>query len=541
MPLDRKLPTKRVQKDSVPYKGPTVPQVAPNSGVQETPEPEIDIKRATTRATAPPRMIQFPVNMAQTPQEAPQEPTADAASPELEGLPVSLRKIEFDQPDTPAAPMQSDQQTALEPAAQSEDTGAVAPKPIRLNPSLVSTERPVANKPKVEHGIAVRQPLSRLTPQPSVPVTQQPSVPQKPFPERSRVDHGIGVPQSAPKPKVEHGIVAHQVKVEHKVVAPQPPEKPQVEHGIAARQPLSNLQQQQPKKIQFNTPSSHLSQQGKKPSLGLPSSIPPATKPFAMQTLAPQQATPTEPTAIPPIPDGYQSKKPSVKEGPPFWQDIPGLFGYPFRDHGVFALIISSVFFSVVFLLLRFSLFFGLLMSIALMGYIFAFLVKVTKKTIKGDPHTPDWPDFGGFFNYALQWFTLIFVPIIGPIILYGYICSRVHMAGSPWVVLFLVLLGLFYIPMAILVFAVYESLTDALNPIFVMGSISKVFTSYILVVASFYVLYLISYLVQILAGAFPLAFIFQSFISFYFLMVIFRMLGLFYLNCQKRLGWFNE
>jgi hypothetical protein len=92
---------------------------------------------------------------------------------------------------------------------------------------------------------------------------------------------------------------------------------------------------------------------------------------------------------------------------------------------------------------------------------------------------------------------------------------------------------------MTIIVFAACDSVSSALNPLVVFLSIQKTLLSYIALVFFFYLLMLVGLALWIGAIYFTGSSIIGLCIGFYFLMVAFHTLGIFYLQCQLRLGWF--
>ena len=251
--------------------------------------------------------------------------------------------------------------------------------------------------------------------------------------------------------------------------------------------------------------------------------------------------------------DAVQRRREMVIVGRPFWEDLPGLFAYPVTGGGWIKIALSSCFFALIFLILKnmanFGLggaLLGLILSTGFLGYILNFLLSVTRRTTThpDDKDPPGWPDFRGFLDQASNFariFTISIVPILAPVVAYAVASWSVSWSPNPFVMGLVLLPGFFYMPMALLVFAVSDNTFDALNPLLVFGSIFRCGGPYLIAVPFVFLILVLFVLAVIVSGYFPFSSILFYCFGFYFSMVVFRLLGLLYLQCQVRLGWFED
>lgn len=266
----------------------------------------------------------------------------------------------------------------------------------------------------------------------------------------------------------------------------------------------------------------------------------------------PIERTPTSLKDIytPAMPGEVYKSKIVPQESPPFWKDIPGIILYPFRKGGIVVLVMSAVFFSILFAIIKGAMIFGfggflltLVLSIGFAGYIWAFFLNITRATIKGNDAPPTWPGFTTLMEHGTEFgkiLAIILAPIGIPFGLYWFICKNGIVEPGFFLLALFLFPGLFYVPMAILIYCVSDNVSDALNPIFVVASILRVALSYCGMAIFFYALCFLDLLAEKATAGMPLATIIYYIVSFYFSMVLFRLLGVFYLSCQARLGWYS-
>jgi hypothetical protein len=219
-----------------------------------------------------------------------------------------------------------------------------------------------------------------------------------------------------------------------------------------------------------------------------------------------------------------------------FLARVPRAFLFPFRGDGLIALIAGTVFFAAVGLLGVFS----ILLSIAVAGYLAAFMQKIIATSAQGDDVLPSWPDFSEVWaDIVLPLLQVLgtFLICFGPV----YFCRPFLPPEWKWLAALFFLFGCSYFPMALLAVSMKGTL-EAINPVFVVGSILRIPSDYLMAcgvmalavgahTASESLLQFLPYLVASLVG---------NFLSLYFLIVEMAILGLLFRVNRERLGWFE-
>jgi hypothetical protein len=243
-----------------------------------------------------------------------------------------------------------------------------------------------------------------------------------------------------------------------------------------------------------------------------------------------------------------------------FFAAVPQAFKYPFIGDGLMLLFGGTFFFGFLDLanyISRHALKYGLramMMRVAIFtfifgtGYLFAYLKKIIAATSDGDPHMPDWPEFS-------EWQADIVAPMFQFVVisLLGFGPALVFQIWGDWAEwdhlwLFVVptaLLGCIYFPMAFLGVAMFDTLTAALTPAFVVGSILRVRREYSLAVIIFTGIIGVRRVSEVLFGVLMhipfVPSLLADLIAIYLLMVEARILGLLYLSKRMTLGWFKK
>ena len=208
---------------------------------------------------------------------------------------------------------------------------------------------------------------------------------------------------------------------------------------------------------------------------------------------------------------------------------------YPFRGNGVIILICGTIFFGLLDLVPSF--FFAIILWIISWGYLFAFMQRIVVTSAAGEEDPPEFPEVSDIVSDIvmpfLQLVVTLFISCIVPLIIW------VKLGAFPGQ--FAMLLSMIYFPMALLGVAMSDSF-GALNPVFVLSSVMKVFKQYLVTCFVFGgLIFFYGFVQGVLAEMdiplIPLFFIFW-FVFLVFLMIGMRILGmLYYLNKQK-LGW---
>jgi len=223
-----------------------------------------------------------------------------------------------------------------------------------------------------------------------------------------------------------------------------------------------------------------------------------------------------------------------------FFQKFPGVFIYPFKGDGTFALIAGGVFFYLLDLLARWS-FLGIIVSAFVGGYYCAFMLGIIRSSVCEEDELPDWPSF-------TDWQEDIFRPlvhVIGTVIfcalpagLYYFIQihDKEHFDNVFW---FLAGIGVLYFPMGLLAVAVYDSLAG-LNPLIVFIAIAKTPVQYLLALLGLAVAVALSMWIAAMATEYlPIGSgLIITMTSLYFTAVEMRILGVLYNSNSEKLQW---
>lgn len=251
--------------------------------------------------------------------------------------------------------------------------------------------------------------------------------------------------------------------------------------------------------------------------------------------------------------------KPSLEQVH-FFAAVPQAFAYPFVGDGLMLLFGGTFFFGFLDLanyISRHAFKYGLramMMRVTIFtfifgtGYLFAYLKKIIAATSNGDPHMPDWPEFSEWHaDIVAPMFQFVVVAFLsfGPALVFQ-IWGEFGDWDYPWVfVVPAALLGCIYFPMAFLGVSMFDTLSAALKPAFVVGSILRVPREYSLAAVVFIGIIGIRWLSELVLGVLmkiPLVpALLSDLIMIYLLMIEARILGLLYLSKRRTLGWFKR
>lgn len=235
-----------------------------------------------------------------------------------------------------------------------------------------------------------------------------------------------------------------------------------------------------------------------------------------------------------------------------FFKRLPGAFIYPFRGSGLLVLIVSTLLFAgLEYMGSGFSLF----LTIAAIGYLFAYMQNIIHATANQEEEMPELPGFDDVFGSCFRLLGAV-VMSFGPAIalaLYAFFqeASSAAIAMIPALVW-----GCLYFPMALLAVAMKDSVAAA-NPLVVVPTIFKVPLEYLITVIVMGVVFgfrmLGGMVITVMAGGTYStrsmnvllitlgARAFWSFVTVYLLSVNMRILGLLYLTKKDRFGWFSR
>ena len=229
--------------------------------------------------------------------------------------------------------------------------------------------------------------------------------------------------------------------------------------------------------------------------------------------------------------------------GKTFGGEMLAAWAYPFRRDGLMIIIAGAIFYALAGYGQRMLLGIGFLIYVLTTGYWMAYAQQVVQTSAQGDDEPPTWPDFSNFIDDIL----LPFIQAAGLFVLYllpallAWIFLDKDQLATYLIAGGLLLVGLFMMPMAWLAISMHESIFG-LSPHFVLPSILRIPSHYMLIFVELVVLVAINVGLEFLLQLVPIPFVggfVSSFLSVYFMMVICRLLGSLYFINRQRLAWF--
>jgi hypothetical protein len=169
-------------------------------------------------------------------------------------------------------------------------------------------------------------------------------------------------------------------------------------------------------------------------------------------------------------------------------------------------------------------------------------MFKIVNSSGNGDQEMPDWPSFADFYVDIIRPYFLVLGTVtfsVFPAVVYWLLAWKLGF-GMYWIGFILLAVGLFYLPMGILCVAIYDS-GEGLSPAVGIPAIVKTFPAYMVALAVLIVIVVIRFLTQFILQMIPFVGpIVGNIISFYFLIVEVRILGLLYYGYEDKLHWFE-
>lgn len=246
-------------------------------------------------------------------------------------------------------------------------------------------------------------------------------------------------------------------------------------------------------------------------------------------------------------------------------QRLLSAFAYPFAKGGVLFLIMGTIVFWLVDLfkmIIRVVPLLGIAALVILLifswGWLFAYVQKIVVSCSNDEDVLPDWPEIASFGEDLVQPFLSLLGTLalcFGPAVLYSYFAGSYDFA--PFLFYPLFLLGIIYLPMALLVVSLTSSAKSA-NPFVVLPAILKIPKDYAWVCLFFILglgvwngswllvkefapeihrgVDLLNAALWHLGWSLPLDFLFL-----YCLVVCVRVLGMMYRRNWRTLGWFRH
>ena len=243
-----------------------------------------------------------------------------------------------------------------------------------------------------------------------------------------------------------------------------------------------------------------------------------------------------------------------------FFSHLPDIFKYPLRGNGLILLIAGTIFFGFLSFLRRgpggmgFGMFMAggkIMVTVISGGYLFSYLQKIIVSSANGEDQMPSWPDFTEYWSDIIRPYlqgTALMLLCLGPAFLagggalLGFGMTGEVPVGTILVSVGLALIGLSYLPMALLAVAMADSIAG-INPLFVIPSILKVPVEYLVACCILIAVFIVQVVCNVvLDRIIPIPVVpalLSGFVSLYFLTAEMRLLGVMYYTNKEKLNWF--
>ena len=183
-------------------------------------------------------------------------------------------------------------------------------------------------------------------------------------------------------------------------------------------------------------------------------------------------------------PPPAESTRRVAEEARPFWEDLGGAVAYPFRGAGVPVLLVGGILFGIGQIIGTINMF-AWSVTAMLCGYVAAYLFDVINSTASGKTSPPDLPEASNVLeSYVFPFFAYLTCAVVSfvPFVLALWLAGKGWLPSAVNVVLCLAAfaLGVFVFPMTLMVRAMFQSISDAANPVIVLGAIGRIFPDYL-------------------------------------------------------------
>ncbi len=213
----------------------------------------------------------------------------------------------------------------------------------------------------------------------------------------------------------------------------------------------------------------------------------------------------------------------------PFWEIIPDIFRYPAKGES----LVTCGLYAFLWLFALMPSLLGTVIAIGLTAATYRFAYSVLVHTSRGNLEPPQ-----NHFSYVSG---NVFWKQLGLWLLMGFLVFLIGYALGGFFAICAMIIVLFALPMATIVLAIEQSVFRALNPATWFDGIGRIGAPYITLVL-FLVLFLASSatLVSYVAPAFPflIGYVIANFISMYFLVAMFFLMGYVIYQYHEDFGW---
>ncbi len=212
---------------------------------------------------------------------------------------------------------------------------------------------------------------------------------------------------------------------------------------------------------------------------------------------------------------------------------------YPFRGTGAYMLVIGTIFLAPMVLFYKFFSYICVFAELYMMVYFF----DVIQSTIHGEKDPPEWPLFKGWmsiFFESVAYNAIIIISFL-PTLIYYFLCSSSSQKMDMPIVAVTLIWTFFYFPMSMIVAAETRNFAALLPPVVIVAIVKAPKMYYLLCLINAAVLCAFAAIVGVL-NHFATSFITKTFagvlstlIGIYCMMVICRILGLFFKEITNR------
>jgi hypothetical protein len=225
-----------------------------------------------------------------------------------------------------------------------------------------------------------------------------------------------------------------------------------------------------------------------------------------------------------------------------FWTEMGRSFAYPFRAGGGWRLLIGTLLFAA----LNFAGHFSLWAFIFGTGYLFAYIQAHITHSASGEHDPADWPGLSSWWEDIARPCLLYFLVgacSFAPLL--AYIFFGAHNEPNPVIVFGLGVLGILYLPMALLATAMSDSFTG-LNPLSVFPPIARMPLEYLVLCGMLALTVGLQTIFEKAVESLPIPYIKfiaalpEGFVGLYCITVTARALGMLYCTKQEKFGWFD-
>jgi hypothetical protein len=248
----------------------------------------------------------------------------------------------------------------------------------------------------------------------------------------------------------------------------------------------------------------------------------------------------------------------------PFWYRVPEFLFFPLKGDGWMMMVGWALFATVAKTMTIMPSWVALIFYIVYNGLLVSYFYRVIAKAEDGNMDVPEWNEYQGFWEtffwpFLRYWAANVFVfwpaaaLVVAPVLATWSFTNGLAVVGHPagaGLFLLLCLMGLFFLPMSLLVMGVFKNFVYHANPYFLGQQIGRIWKEYLLAVAmiiSLLIFYMMFYvLIHAWLGTLGLVkylivFPINGVLELYLYMVVGHLLGYLAWQTRFKLKWWPE